>query len=1027
MLESIVKSSIKQRLVVLLGVVTLLALGISSYLHLPIEAFPDVLNQTVQVITQFPGQSADEIERKITIPLEREFTGIPRVAQSRSVSEFGLSVIYLYFEDGVDRYWARSQTIEKIGTVEIPPGVQPSLAPLASVTGEVLRYEVKGSGFNTTQLRTVQDWILEKQFRMVPGVADVISYGGKVRTWAVIIDPSKLAYYGISPKQIAEAVTASNQNAGGDLINWPNQSFVVRSQGQYLSLDDLGHVGIVKKGNTLIRVKDVATVTESFAPQKGIVGRDDKDDIVQGIVLLRKGENPVEVGRAIEKKVHELKTTSLLPAGVSLQVYYNRLELVTRTTSTVGKNLLEGFLLVLVVLFFFLRSWPATLLVSSVVPLSLCFAFCIILATGTPANLISLGAIDFGIMVDGAVIIVEYLLEYYSEKRAVFASIQDKIIEVVKPVFVSMVIVIVAYLPIFTLQSVEGKMFSPLAFTISFALIGALLLSLTLIPTLMPAVIRHTMAHPHVDPEWLIKTKNGYLHLMDQLLESPRRVTFIFGPVLGLGIFVAMISGSEFIPELDEGALWIRASYPHSLNFKEGVKLSHQIRKVLRENEEVKTVVSQLGGPEDGQDPNLFDNCEFFVDIKPRPEWKRFGKDREHFAEHIRQQLKQFPGVFFNVSQPIADNVEEAVSGVKGKNAVKIYGADLKTLDEISEKLVKLIRSVPGTVDVARAAVMPKIPHLTIKVDRQKISQFGLTAQDVNDLIELSVGGKNLTFVFDGEIKIDVYIRAQTNFRSRVEDIQALPLALAGGARIRLDQIAKVTMEEAPQAIYRENGFRRIAVKFNIQGRDLGSTMKEILAAAKDFQTPPGYFLKWDGEYQNQKRATARLQIVLPSTVLIIGIILFILFSDLSLVGLILFTLLAAVSGSIILLYLRDIPISVSAAVGLLTLFGLVALDDITLASSLVRDPEKLKLGNLKAHILETCGKRFRPVFMNSILAALGLLPAALSHGVGSETQRPLATAVIGGILTGVPAVLLMFPVAFYLLTKFRLEKKLTN
>ena len=1025
MLESLVRFSIKQRLIIWLNLAGLVIGGVYAYTVLPIEAFPDVLNEIVQVITQAPGQSAENIEQKITAPLEREFSGIPKVIQARSVSEFGLSVIYLYFEDGVDKYWARSQTLEKVTTATLPPNTQPTLAPMASVTGEIYRYELRGAGYTSTDLRGIQEWTIEKEFRSVPGVADVTSYGGKVQTWEVLVDPLRLTTYGLSIRQLSDSVSNSNMNAGGNMLNYPNQSFVVRSLGEFKSTSDIGDVGIAQRGNSVIRIKDVAQVIKSNANLRGKVGKNDHDDVVQGIVLLRKGENPVIVGNAIQAKLEELNSGTLLPPGVKLVPYYNRTELVDKTTKTVGKNLLEGLLLVCLVLYLFLRNKYATGLVALIVPLSLLFALIFMVMSKTPANLISLGAIDFGIVVDGAVIIVEFILARIHQSHREHDDISEDqlarmIIQIVKPIAVSMMIIILAYLPIFTLQRVEGKMFSPLAWTISFTLLGALLLSLTVVPSLLPWMLKKSKSLNHEDPKFLITLQKRYEKALSWIFNRKRKfIGIVTGTVLvGVLIFISM--GSEFLPELDEGALWIRASFPHSTSIEEGSKLAHRIREKLKSNEEVRNVVSQLGGPEDGTDPNLSDNCEFFVDLKPRESWKRFS-NREDFVNSVRDQLNEFIGIDFNVSQPIADNVEEAISGVKGKNAAKIFGPDLTELDHLADQYSNLIREVKGTTDVGKIATTPMVPHVTVRVDRAKVAQAGLSTQDINDWVEIAVGGKVVTQVYENQRRIDVIVRAPERYRESLQAIRELPIQLPNGQKTQLDRLADVQLENAPQAVFRENGDRRIGVKFNVEGRDLGSVMKEIQEKASKLKVPPGYRVEWGGEYENQSRAMKRFMLVLPATILLIALVLFLLFQNIQVVTANIITLLISVVGSIVFLFLRGIPFSVSAAVGFLVLFGVITLNNVALTSSYLRLRQSGK--DMMKAIQQACHEQFRPLLMTSILAALGLLPAAISHSMGSETQRPLATAVIGGVFTGLPSVLFVLPFLLMVMEYIKIGK----
>lgn len=1019
MLNSIIGFSIRFRAIVIIGAIAILLGGFASYLKLPIEAFPDVLNQSVQVITQIPGQAAQDVERMVTIPLENEFSGIPKVIQSRSVTEFGLSVINLTFDDDVDGYWARTQTNEKIATADIPQGVTPTLAPMSSVTGEILRYEISSPNKSLAELRTLEDWTIEKQIRQVPGIADVSGYGGYVKTIEVAVDPLRLNTYGVSLRSFADTLSSAGTNAGGNMIDWPNQSFVVRSDGEVKSLDDLKNIGIVQRGNTSIKIKDVANVFESHAQVRGVVGRDDRDQIVQGIALLRKGDNPVSTGQLLNAKIKEVNSNNLLPEGTRLRKYYDRTELVNRTLHTVGDNLFEGIVLVIVVLFLFLQDWAATLVITLVVPLSLMFAFIMMKLTHTPANLISLGSIDFGIIIDGALIIVEFvLIQSALKKDDSPLFIQKSVTQIVRSVFFSMCMIITAYLPIFTLERVEGKMFGPLAWTICFALLGALLASLTFIPALLPTILKISHQKHHGsssieeahEPKWFLKIKSSYeVFLKEKIFSNTKRVYLIFAGLGALGALVFMLSGSEFIPELDEGALWIRASYPHSTSLEEGIKLTRKIRNFIRENPEVKTTVSQLGGPEDGTDPNLFDNCEFFVDLKPKEEWKRFEHEKEKLIEHIRSQLEQLPGIDFNISQPIADNVEEAIAGAKGKNVVKVYGKDIKILGAISEDIQKELKKIKGIVDLGEVSSMPMVPQLTIRLDRSRVAQSGVLLQDINDLIEIAVGGKKTTVIYDGETKINVVVRASEHYRSTLEQIKKLPVPLPGNKSTELQNLAEIKFQPGPLVINHEGGYRRLGVKFNVQGRDLGSVVKDVQLELQKLKIPTGYFLKLGGEFENQSRAMAKLLVVVPATAVLIGFLLFMLFARIDWVLKILMSLLLSTTGSIILLFLRGIPFSVPAAVGILVLFGVISLGCVTLTSLF---GDYLKEGNSVNVAIELAtSSTLRAILMLGILAAIGLFPAAISHGMGAETQRPLATAVIGGIFTGIPVVLFLLPV----------------
>ena len=1006
-------------------------MGWYAFHQLPIEAFPDVLNETVQVITLAPGLSGKDVERQITIPLEREFSGLPRLIFSRSISEFGLSVVYLEFEEGVNSYWARTQVREKISNAEIAEQFKPDLAPMASVTGEILRYEIKGAGLTSTELRSLQEWTLNKQLRSVPGVADIINYGGKLRAWDVIVDPFRLANYGVKLSELFETLGSSNKNSAGNLIQYPNQSFVVRSLGLYKSKLDIEDLVIRGTEQGTVRVRDIARVLESYIPPRGIVGRDERDDIVQGIVLLRKGENPILVGNALREKIESLRTSPLLPEYVKIDVFYDRIQLVEKTTDTVVHNLAHGFLLVIFILYLFLRNYFATVLVAAVVPLSLCVSFILIWITGTPANLISLGAVDFGIIVDGAVIITEFVL-------ARFESISDPVsydqelgkmdslmMTVIKPVFVSMTMIIVAYLPIFSLQSVEGKTFRPLAWTVSFALLGALVVGFTFIPALLPWAMRMSKGRHAHEPRWLGFIRSKYLGYLSSFLKSYAKPLTLSGSLLVLILLLSFLMGTEFLPELDEGALWIRARFPQSMNLVQGQKLAREIRILLKDQPESNTVLSQLGGPEDGQDPTLFDNCEFFVDLKPKSQWTRFDKDKNKLIEEFRTLLKSFPGVEFNVSQPIADNVEEAISGVKGKNAIKIFGPDLDKLKEMAMHFLSELSKIGGVVDLSMTSAMPAVPHLSIIPNRAKISMLGLTTQDVADITEIAIGGRVATTVSLGEQFIDVVVRSPMALRKDLNTIKAFPILSSNGSILRLDQTSDVVFDQDPLAVYRENMSRRLGVKYNIEGRDLGSVTHDVDQVVKNFKIPEGYRIEIGGESKNQARAMKRLSLVIPITLVLLAGLLFLLFQDFAVSLLCLFVLISSISGSLLLLALRGLPFSVSSAVGLLALFGVISLEVITLASTYLREKSNslssaIVSENLSAQIMKICEVRFRPIVMTTSLAAIGLLPTALSHGIGSETQRPLATAVIGGLFTGIPCVLFLLPCGLFWLESFR-------
>ena len=1022
MINRLVEFALKQRLLVLVGAAMLLAWGVFSFTQLPIEAYPDVMNTQVQVITQWPGHAAEEVEKLITVPLETSLNGVPRVQSLRSRSMFGLSVVYLVFDDGVDDYFARQQILERVGEADLPPNVQPGLSPLSSAIGEIYRYTLTGAPL--MELRTLEDWTLEREFKSVPGVADVNTFGGLVKQFQVLIDPDRLKNYDVTLKQVTDAIAAANANAGGNFLERGSEANVIRGIGLLRSPADIEDVVVTSRDGTPLRVRDLASVHLGYQPRLGKVGvvdlrpgadRADRDDMVEGIILLRRGENPTPVLEAIHKKVDELND-GRLPKGVRIVPMLDRTDLVHVTSHTVEKNLVEGLLLVIAVLFLFLGNVRAALITAMTIPVSLLFAFSLMNGIRIPANLLSLGAIDFGIIVNGAVILVENVyrqLAHRREHERVDEVILHACKEVQSEIFFTTAIIITAYLPLFTMQSVEKKMFSPMAYTISFALLGSLIMALLVAPVLCALFLRGKIRE--WDPAPMRTARTLYRRILEGAMRNPIVTIGTSVALLALSLTLAPALGTEFLPHLDEGNLWIRASMPDTISYSEASRLVPSIRKILAHYQPVKSIVSQLGRPDDGTDATGFYNAEFLVDLKPYEEWRGY-KTKDQLIAAINAEFAQIPGVGFNFSQNIQDNVEEAVTGVKGELAVKLFGDDLNTLEKKADEIQRVLATVPGVVDLDTFRETGE-PQVQIQVDREKMSRYGLNVQDVQDVVETAIGGRTVTQLLDGEKKFAVVARFDRASRADVDAIRRIQVSAPDGSRIPLEQITTISTSRGASFVYREANHRFIAVKFGIRGRDIGGGVAEAQAKVRQqVQLPSGYYTVWGGEFESMQRAGARLAVILPITLLLIFLILFAMFNAVSRAAIVMLNVPLALIGGIFALYLTHFHLSVAAAVGFIALFGVAVQNGVIMVTYF--DQLRATGRSLEQAVLDGAETRLRPVLMTALLAMIGLVPAAVSTGIGSDTQKPLAIVIIGGLMSATVLTLFVLPVLYALFAR---------
>jgi cobalt-zinc-cadmium resistance protein CzcA len=987
--------------------------GALAFWHLPIEAFPELADPQVQIITLFPGHAAEEVERQVTLPIEHEMNGLPGVTRMHSFSIFGLSFVVLTFDDSTDLYFARQQVNERLAQVDVPDGVKPTLGPLSTPTGEIYRYTLVGGGYSPMQLREIEDWVMERHLKQVPGVADVVSYGGFVKQYQVQVDPRQLLSHGIALRQVFDALARSNANAGGNYIEHGEEQYVVRGLGTLADAGDIEEVVISAHDGVPIRIRDVARVTIGAAPRRGVVTRDHAE-AVEGIVLMRRGENPSTVLTALHAKIDQLNA-GILPPGVHIDTFYDRALLVHRTLSTVTHNLVVGAILVVLVVGVFLMSLRAALVVALVIPLSLLGAFLYLKMRGLSANLLSLGAVDFGIIVDGAVIMIEHVarrLGGVTGKREARAAVLEAASEVARPTLFALCIIIVAYIPIFSLQRVEGRIFAPMANTVCAALVAALVFSFTLIPLLAYLLLRGR-ATAEETPIERVATR-AYSPMLRWALAHRGIVLGTTLAVLAAGVWLFTRLGTEFLPELNEGALYVTATLPPSISLEHAAEtIEPRIRETLLSFPEVRGVLGQLGGPDDGTDWKTANNLEYFVDLKPHEVWPS-GVTSDGLVAAMDTKLAEIPGVEFNFSQPIKDNIEENISGLKGQLAIKVFGDDLDALHRTAAAVKRAIEEVPGVADLA-VVQAAEIPQVHIVIDRRAIARYGLNVADVQDVVETAIGGKAATLLWEGERHFDVAVRLTEASREKIDRIGDIMVATPGGAQVPLAQLARVETQAGQAAIDREANMRFVGIKCNVRGRDLGGFVAEAQRrVAQTVALPANTFVTWGGEFENQRRAMARLAIIIPLSIALMLAILFHTFGSLRCALLILATIPFALVGGVIGLELAGLNLSVAACIGFIALMGQVVLNGVVLVSQInMLRSDGFALGPaVEAGAI----RRLRAVLMTALLAGLGLLPAALSTGIGSETQRPLAVVVIGGLVSATVLTLLVLPVLYAML-----------
>jgi cobalt-zinc-cadmium resistance protein CzcA len=1025
MIDRLIAFALTQRVFVLVGVTALVALGGRALGLLSIEAFPDVQDVQVQVISQWPGQAPLDMERAVSLPLERGLAGIPGLTNVRSVTMSGLSLVTLTFADGTDDYFARQQVSEKLSAVNLPPTVQPQLAPLSTAVGEVFRYSIEGEGLDDVKARTLQDWVVRPALLMTPGIADVVSYGGAIRELQVDADPLALRRYQVTLDQLSQALANGNGSAGGGLLRQGEASLVVRTGGLYTSLADIRNVVVASRNGRAITVGDVATVRDAERPRFGIVAVNERDSVVEGIALMTKGGNPAAINAALKQAVARVQTR--LPPGVTIKPIYDRTVLVHHTVSTVVENLAVGALLVITVLMLFLSSWRAALIVATVIPLALLFAFILIQARGVSANLISLGAVDFGIIIDSAVVIVEALMVRLAlQARQVpggvlpagqrMGILQRTLGELAHPVLFSKAIIILAFVPIFTFQRVEGKIFTPVALTLSFALLGALLLTFTLTPTLLSYTLqRGTLQERH--KPWLEWLQRRYRQGLVGALRKGRVVLLLCAVPVAAALLLAPRLGSEFLPKLDEGNIWLTITLPTSAALQTTKDIERRVRATLLRYGEVATVVTQTGRPDDGSDAKGPNSLEVLVDLKPRAQW-RFP-DKEALVKDMSAQLDAIPGINANFSQVIEDNVEEALSGVKGEIVAKIRGDDLDVLEERADRVAEVIRGIRGATDVD-ASHLGGQTEVVVTPDRLRLARYGLAINDVNTLVAEALSGAAVTSFYDGDRRFDVVLRVRGASRSSVDALGQLPLPLPGSqlgngpATVPLREVAALEVRQGASRILRESGSRNVAVKVNLIGRDQGSFVAEAQrAVAEQVSLPPGYQLTWGGQFENSQRAAQRLMFIVPMTALLIFSLLFWTFRSVALASIVLLMVPFTLVGGLAALALAGLHLSVSAAVGFIAVAGISVQNGVIMVEEI---QARLKAGaSLAAAVVGGAAVRLRPIVMTALMAGLGLLPAALSHGIGSETQRPFACVIVGGIVSGTLFTLLALPAAMAL------------
>ena len=1023
MIKRVVSFALHQPLFIVLMGILFIGGGIAAFVHLPIEAFPDVSDIQVNVITLYPGRAPEEVEKQVTIPMETALTGMPHAVRMFSHTQFGLSYIVLTFDEKTTDMQARQQALERLTGVDLPPGVQPQLQPLSTPIGEIFRYRLKGDGYSTRDLRALEDWVVDRNLRGVPGVADIVTFGGLVKTYEVNPNLAKMHLYGITLQQLYTALGRGNANVGGSKVSQGSQQFLIRGVGMLRSADEIKDIVISAHGGTPVLVRDIATVTIGNLPVEGIMGQDHDEDIVSGIVDMHKGDNPSEVLTALKEKIESLNS-SILPKGVKIVPYYDRTWLIGTTLHTVFENLGTGAILVTFVLLLFLGNVRAALIVAFMIPLSLLATFVGLTWRGIPANLLSLGAMDFGIIVDGAVIVVENVfrrlgeLKPGSDRKTFRNAIELATVEVGRPTFFSMLIIIAAHIPIFTLQRHEGRIFAPMAWTVTSALIGSLLFSLTLVPLLCFFLLRKKI--PHEENALVRFIKKPYVASLRWSLARPKFI--ICAGLIGFAVSLAMATklGTEFLPELNEGTIWVNCNLPSSISAEQARKYCRQMRDLLHKTPEVRTVISKSGRPEDGTDPKPINMAEIFVDLKPPTEW-RPGLTKEQLIDEMNKNLSTLPGLDFSFDQPIMDNVLESISQIDGQVVIKVFGDDSAALRKKAQAMCKEVANIRGVI-AAQVDRAGEVPQALIEIDRKAAARYGLNIGDIEDVIETGLAGKAATELWEGEKHFSVVVRLPEAERS-LASLKKVLLDTPDGLHIPLEQVAEFKETTGSMNISREGGTRLSAISIFIGGRDMGSVVADMQAKLAKTALPHGWFLTWSGEFENQQRAMKRLAIIVPISIFMIFILLFNAFKSVKSALLILVNVPLGLIGGIVALLVTGIPLSVSAAIGFIALFGQAVLNGVVMVSYFTQLQDE-ELPPYEA-VLQGAAMRLRTVLMTTLLAILGLLPMALSHGIGSETQRPLAVVIIGGLISATALTLFVLP-TLYLVFNRKNEDKVT-
>lgn len=1019
--NKLIKLSIKNKFISATIAILLILTGIYCLKTLDIEAYPDFTNPIVQVITQMPGKSAEEVERLATIPLEKNLNGIPNEQKLYSSSLFGLSVIKVVFADGLPSSLIRQQVLERIYQTELPDGVKPVLGPDASAIGEIYRYTIESDYYNPMTLKAIEDWQMEKAFKQVPGIIEVNSFGGPVKTYKVILNHEKVRFYNLDVGEIFDAIKASNSTGGGHYISKNDQAYIVRGLGLYSDIESIENTVITSRNGIPIRVKDVGIVAIEPAVRIGQVGKNLDNDVVEGIVLMRKGENPTKTIKNLQNKLPDIKAQ--LPKGVHLKPFYERSELIHNTMHTIGHNVICGIVFVIIVLFAFILDLRITLIASLVIPLALGFAFTLFKIFDIPANLLSMGAVDFGIIVDGAVILMENIFRCLTEYKWQLTQTKKEAIiykavkEVGNVITFSTIIILCCFLPILAFDGVAGKLFHPLAFTMGFSLIGAVITSLFFLPAIS-AIYMPVKNIQEKDNKILDKITNIYRKFLNKILEElPKEFLSLVGGMFVVALTLFCFIGSEFLPNLDEGNIWLRVTVlPRSTTIEHSVEVAREIREILLQYPEVKNVISHIGSADDGTDPNLLSNIENMVDLKLAKDWRwKWHKNKQKLIQDMSEKLSDIPGITTYFTQYIQDNVEEAVSGSKGQVVVKIYGSDLYELQKLQDQTLAVLSNVKGIVDLSYDQIIGQ-PQYQIKIDRVKASRYGLRSDDIQKVVEIAIGGKNATQVLENEKRFDVFLRLEAKDRNSYRKIQNIIVKTPEGISVPLSNVTDISTDNGAMIITRSENSRVAIVRFNIRGRDLGSTVKDAQKELdKKLQLPDEYRIKWAGQSESQKSANTRLAIILPITLILIGVILHLNYKSKRLVLIAMSPILVTLSGCIFALFVTRTYFSISAGVGFIAAIGVSIQNGVILLSSIIRQ-NKLNT-NLISAIEKGAIQKLRPVLTASLVAILGLLPAALSNGIGAQSQKPFAVAIIGGLSVGTLFTIFLIPL-LYKITK---------